>query len=393
MAEQLDQQTDFDADLRRLLAPDAGMAPMPTRFLEVPDAWVGRRAPRRWTWSRSAAAVAAATIAVVVVVVAIGRPGNFAPTGGAPVSRGEAAAVLDVPITQVLTTVDGALAIRRDGPTGEIVVVRRDGGALRSQQLIAFTAPSGPDVHWSAGPISCDGFLGLQQPNIMFGQTPSDAEELVLDGASGSGTWNDDFFLFALDDADVPDDTAVVVRGTRGSMSVGSEGALGWTFNRMTPCGHWDDAAAGVTQQEPLADTMCIGFGESIIGPAAAMPAECRAIITEAGAAGVERPDRALLFTQVSRSTCAEATCSDAVPSTLWQVLFTYDDRSAVRVESVRQVGGRENLIVSEVTLQPDEAFCTPLGSGSDGALHPSLPMNSCDMPPITIPTPATPAP
>lgn len=175
-------------------------------------------------------------------------------------------------------------------------------------------------------------------------------------------------------------------------MSVGSEGALGWTFNRMTPCGHWDDAAAGVAQQEPLADTMCTGFGDSSIGPAAAMPAECTAIITEAAAAG-ERPDRALLFTQVTRPTCAEATCSDAVPRMLWQVLFTYDDRSAVRVESVRQVGGRENLIVSEVTLQPGEAFCTPLGSGSDGAIHWSLPMNSCDMPPITIPTPAAPAP
>jgi hypothetical protein len=295
-----------------------------------------------------------------------------------------------VPITQVLTTVDGVLAIRRDGPTAEIVVVRRDGGALRSQQLIAFTAPSGPDVHWSAGPISCDGFLGLQQPNIMFGQTPSDAAELVLDGARGSGTWNDDFFLFALDDADVPDDAAVVVRGTRGSISVGSEGALGWTFNRMTPCGHWDDAAAGVTQQQPLADTMCIGFGESIIGPAAAMPAECTTIITEAAAAG-ERPDRALLFTQASRSTCAEATCTDAVPSILWQVLFTYDDRSAVRVESVRQVGGGETTTVSEVALQPGEAFCTPLTDRSGVPLHPALSMNSCDMPPVTIPTPAAP--
>ncbi len=119
------------------------------------------------------------------------------------------------------------------------------------------------------------------------------------------------------------------------------------------------------------------------------MPLACTAIITEASAADVERPERALVFTQVTKGACTEPACSDAMQSMLWQVTFTYDDGTATRVISLRDAG----ITVSEVTIQPGEAFCTPIVSGSPEPLHPALPTNNCDVPPFTMPTPAAPAP
>ena len=392
MTDRYDLQTDLDAALRDLLAPQAGAAPMPTGVLEVPDAWIRRRGMWGSSWPRGAALMAAAIGAVVIALIALGRPGGFMPVGSGAVTRGEAAALLDVPINQVLTTADGAVAIRRDGPSGEVVLVRRDGTDLRTQQLIAFTAPSSPSVHWTAGPISCDDFTALQQPNIVFGQTPADAEGMVLDGASGSGTWNDDFFLFALDGAAVPDDAVVVVRGVRDGMSVGSVGAMGWTFDQSTPCGHWADAARGVTPADPLRDTMCVGFGDSVIGPSSAMPPECTVIIGKAAATLAGRPERALVFTHVVRTPCDAAVCQ--VPALDWRVVFTYDDGSATRLETVRDERGYQSIVIGDLTRMTGQGLCLPSDlAGADSPLDAPPQVRTCDLPALVIPTPAAPPP
>lgn len=233
----------LDADLRRTLEPIGGRAPLPPGVLDVPDSWVRPRAQLAGTALRASALVAVVVGGFFVATTLPAWLGRVTSEAGGPPTIEAAAQRVGVPPSQVFSSADGFVAIRR-AASGDLLELLLVPAGWDSGQLLLATAridPSGRalgNVSLDVFHVSCVADASLHEPDFVFGASHfNDVFPDIAITATADGVMADGLFAYVVVPGSAPDGVmSVLATSTQRRNVTGQTDILSTAFDHLDQC-------------------------------------------------------------------------------------------------------------------------------------------------------------